>query len=391
MHCDADRLAALPRYLFVEIDRKRAAAQAAGRDVIDFGVGDPDQSTPDFILAAMEHAIRRPEWHRYPSGWGLPAFRRQVAAFLAERYGVSVDPQREVLTLIGSKEGLGHLPLAVVNPGQAVLVPDPGYPVYRAATVLAGGTPFSLPLTEQGGWLPDLGAVAPDTARAAVLLFLNYPNNPTGATATRAFFDEAVSFARRYDLLIAHDAAYSELYLGDERPPSILEIPGAREVAVEFHSLSKTFNMTGWRLGFAVGNADVLDALARVKSNLDSGVFSAIQAAGIAAYAGCDRPEIARLRATYTQRAEILCAGLRAGGFRVNQPTATFYVWAGVPAGHDSLSTATRLLDEADVVCIPGSGFGPSGEGYVRFALTVRAERTRAAVERLAKIKWQAA
>ena len=293
-----------------------------------------------------------------------------------------------MLTLIGSKEGLGHLPLALVNPGQAVLIPDPGYPVYRAATLFAGGVPQTLRLSPTGGWLPDFDAVEPDLARSAALLFLNYPNNPTAAVASREFYERAVRFARHYDLIIAQDAAYNEMYLTAEPPPSILEVPGAREVAVEFHSLSKTFNMTGWRIGFAAGNADVLAALARVKSNLDSGVFTAIQEAGIAAYAGIDRPEILELRATYRRRAEALCTGLRSIGFNVTPPTATFYVWAGVPDGNDAFGVANKLLDEAAVVCIPGIGFGPAGEGFVRFALTVHEDRIRTAVERLRALQW---
>ncbi len=383
-----ERLDQLPPYLFVDIDRRRRAALAAGRDVINFGVGDPDQPTPAFIVDAMTRAVNDPANHRYPHDLGTPAFREAAAAFMDERYGVRVDPQREILAVIGTKEGLGHLPLAVVDPGRTVLIPDPGYPVYRSATLFAGGVPWPMRLSEDHAWLPDLDGIPVEAAGAATLMFLNYPNNPTGAVASFEFYGRVVEFAQRRDLVVAHDAAYAEMYLGDTPPPSILQVPGGKDVAIEFHSLSKTFNMTGWRLGFAVGNAGVIAALARVKSNLDSGAFTAIQEAGIAALQGIGRPEVTQLRAMYRQRAEILCRGLRAGGFRVPDPQATFYIWARVPAGYDSLRAATRLLDEADVVCVPGIGFGPAGEGYVRFALTVDADRIEAAVARIQGLRW---
>ncbi len=384
----SDRLKALPAYLFAEIDRKKRAALAAGRDVIDFGVGDPDQPTHGFIIDRMAAAIRKPENHTYPLGGGTPAFRRQIAAFFRQRYGVELDPSRELLALIGSKEGIGHLPLAVVNPGQAVLVPSPGYPVYLAGTVFAGGQPYVMELTEAGGWLPDLERIPAEVARNAALMFLNYPNNPTGAVATLEFYERAVAFAKRYNLLIAQDAAYNELYLTDQRPPSILQAPGAREVAIEFHSASKTFNMTGWRIGFAAGNAEALSALAATKANLDSGAFAAVQEAACDAYANIDRPELHRMRELYRGRARILCEGLAKLGFAARPPLATFYVWAGVPAGYDSMTVCNRLLDEASVVGVPGIGFGPTGEGYVRFALNVAAERIQAALQRMAAIRW---
>lgn len=384
----ADRLTALPPYLFAEIDRKKRAALAAGRDVIDFGVGDPDRPTHDFILAEMDRAVRRPENHPYPLGGGKPDFRRRIAGFFQRRYGVALDPQREVLALIGSKEGIGHLPLAMVNPGQIVLIPSPGYPVYRAATIFAGGVPEILELRAENGWLPEFDAVPAAIADAAVLMFLNYPNNPTGAWAGRDFFARAVAFARAHDLVIAHDAAYNEMYLGEARPPSILEVSGARDVAIEFHSASKTFNMTGWRVGFAVGNADALAALARIKSNLDSGVFGAIQDVAALAYESIERDELADMRALYRRRAEQMAAGLRAVGFDAQPPKATFYLWARVPHGLDSMTVANRLLDEADVVGVPGIGFGPTAEGFVRFSLSVPAERMQMALERIKKLKW---
>ncbi|MBI5866072.1 MAG: aminotransferase class I/II-fold pyridoxal phosphate-dependent enzyme, partial [Planctomycetes bacterium] len=289
-----------------------------------------------------------PANHRYPHDVGSMDYRRQISAFFQRRYGVSLDPEREVLTLIGSKEGIGHLALAVVNPGDVVLVPDPGYPVYASGTLFAGGTSYSMPLREERGFLPDLDAIPSDVAKKAVLMHINYPNNPTGAVASRDFFANVVAFAKQHDLIVSQDAAYNEMYFDEsDRAPSILEIPGARDVAIEMHSLSKTFNMTGWRLGFAVGKADVLSALARIKANLDSGQFTAIQEAGAEAYEGIDRPEIHAARQTYAERARTMAAGLRDLGFRVATPRATFYVWAGTPRGLSATEVVTRLIDEA--------------------------------------------
>jgi len=383
----ADRLNALPPYLFLEIDRKKRAALAAGVDVIDLGVGDPDKPTPGFVVEAMQRAVADPANHRYPFDTGVPEFRRQTAAWFAQRFGVVLDWQTELITIIGSKEGLGHLPLAVLNPGDCALVPQPGYPVYSAATLFAGGMPFIMDLREERNWLPDLDAVPADIRRKARLMYLNYPNNPTAAVAPREFFEKAVAFARENDILIAQDAAYSELYYG-RRPMSILQIPGAKDVAIEFHSLSKTFNMTGWRLGFAVGNADALAALAKVKSNLDSGQFNAIQWAGVEAYRGIDRIEIRAMQDLYAERRDILVAGLQKIGCRVRRPEATFYVWGACPKGYDSMTFAARVLEEAAVVLIPGAGFGKAGEGYFRAALTTDADRIREAVARLAKLTF---
>lgn len=379
----AQRLGELPPYLFVEIDRGKRAALEAGRDVIDFGVGDPERPTYDFIIDRHKRAVEEPVHHRYPPGVGMAAFREAVGRFFHKRYGVDLNAGSEVLALIGSKEGLGHLPLAVLNPGEVALVPDPGYPVYHSATLFAGGIPHPMPLDRET-WLPDLAAIPRDVAARARLLFLNYPNNPTGAVASRSFFEEALAFAREHDLLVVQDAAYNEMYHeADDRPPSILELPGARDWAVELHSLSKTFNMTGWRVAFAVGNATALAALAKVKANVDSGVFGAVQEAAIAALDGSDHPQVLESRLTYGTRARVLAAGLRELGFAVREPRATFYVWAGVPNAKDSMAFAKRLLDEADIVCIPGIGFGPNGEGFVRFAMTVSLERIEEALERL--------
>jgi LL-diaminopimelate aminotransferase len=384
----SQRLAALPPYALAEIDRRKKAAVAAGRDVIDFGVGDPDQPTYPFIVEAMNVAMRKPARQKYPFGGGIPEFRRAIAEFFERRYGVALDPQREILALIGSKEGIAHLPLAVVNPGQPVLVPEPAYPAYHSGTIFAGGVPYVLKLSAERHWLPDLDAIPADVARQAPLLFLNYPNNPTGATATLDFFERAVAFGKRHDVLIAHDAAYNDLYLGEERPPSILQVTGARDCAVEFHSASKTFNMTGWRIGFAVGNADLIAALAAVKTNIDTGVFAAIQEVACVAYAGLDRPEVLAARREYRERAEMFCTALRGLGFDAQPPAATFYVWARVPQGQTCTTVCARLLEEANIVGVPGGSFGAAGTGYVRFSLSVPTERIRVAVDRMRGLKW---
>ena len=384
----SERLNALPPYLLADVDRKKRAALADDRDVIDFGVGDPAEPAYPFVVAALQRALKNPRRHKYELGGGLPEFRQHIAAFFESRYGVALDPQSEVLCLVGSKEGIAHLPLAVVNPGQTVLVPSPAYPAYWAATIFAGGKPHVVDLTEAGGWLPDFDAIPTAIAEQAVLMYLNYPNNPTGACADLELFRKAVDFARRYDIVLAQDAAYNDMYLGAEPPPSVLQVPGAKDVAIEFHSASKTFNMTGWRVGFVVGKPEVLAALKRIKSNVDSGVFGAIQEAAWEAYANIERPEIAAARAAYRERAELLCEALRTLGFRAEPPQATFYVWAGVPDGYDSVTMCNRLLDEADVVGVPGNGFGRTGEGYVRFSVSVPTERIRTAAQRMRALKW---
>ncbi len=381
----AKRLDALPPYLFVEIDRKKREAIAAGKDVIDLGVGDPDKPTPKFIIDRMARAIEDPRNHRYPFDEGVPAFREQAAEWLATRYDVRVDPNKEVIAAIGTKEAIGHLPLAIVDPGDYVLVPQPGYPVYQTATLLAGGIPYHVDLTEANNWLPDLAAIPEDVRRATSLLYLNYPNNPTAAIAPRDFYEGAVAFARKYGILIAQDAAYNEVFY-EQRPASILQIDGAKEVAIEFHSLSKTFNMTGWRIGFVAGNGDAIAALAKVKANLDSGQFNAIQWAGAEALANGDRVEVRAQQDIYRERRDILVDGLRQAGFRVRKPAATFYVWVACPDGWDSMALAGKLLEEVSVVAIPGVGFGKPGEGYLRAGLTLDTERIKEAVDRISRV-----
>lgn len=378
----ADRLSRLPQYLFAEIDRLKQEALRRGMDLINLGIGDPDLPTPPHIVRRLAAASVDPKNHQYPSYEGLLAFREAAAAWYQRRFGVRLDPATEVLTLIGSKEGIGHLPLAFVNPGDVVLVPSPGYPVFQAGTVFAGGTPVALPLRRETGYLADLRAVPREPLGRAKVLFLNYPHNPTGATASLEYFREAVAFSREHGLILCHDAAYSEIAFDGYRAPSILNVEGAQEVAIEYHSLSKTYNMTGWRIGFAVGNAEVLAGLGKIKTNLDSGVFQAIQEAGLEALTG-PQDCVAHHCKVYQERRDVLVDGLLRAGLEVERPKATFYVWIAVPPGTTSADFARRLLQEGGIVTTPGSGFGEHGEGYVRAALTVGVERIREAVRRI--------
>jgi LL-diaminopimelate aminotransferase len=382
----ADRLSQLPPYLFSEIDKAKRKAVEEGVDIINLGIGDPDIPTPDNIIRALCETAPNPENHRYPSYEGMLELRREFGLYMKRRFNVQLDPVSEVLTLIGSKEGIAHLPLAFVNPNDFVLIPDPGYPVYTASTVLAGGISYYFPLLADNHFLPDFDAIDPQIASRAKLLFLNYPNNPTAATATSDVFERAVEFARRHNVIICQDAAYCELSLDDNRPVSILEVPGAKDVSIEFHSLSKTYNMTGWRIGFAVGNREVISALGKIKTNVDSGVFQAIQYAGMAALR--TPPQIvANNVSIYRGRRDIMIDGLNSLGWHVPKPKATFYVWAQVPPGYTSSELCTTLLKNAGIVTTPGNGFGPNGEGYFRMALTVKKERLLEALERIKKIR----
>ncbi len=380
----ARRLKGLPPYLFAKLDELKRAEMAKGVDVIALGVGDPDEPTPKNILEAMHQAVDRPVNHQYPSYEGMPRFREAVARWYRTRFGVTLDPAGEVLSLIGSKEGIGHIPLAFVNPGEVVLVPDPGYPVYEISTLLAGGEPHYMPLTRENDFLPDLQAISQEVRERSRLMFLNYPNNPTAATAPREFFEAAVRFARDNGIIVCHDAAYTEMYFDGKRPRSFLEVDGAREVGVEFHSLSKTYNMTGWRVGFVVGAAPVVQGLGKIKTNVDSGIFQAIQEAGIEAMTG-DQSAVARMRTLYQERRDTLVAGLRAAGLHCDSPEATFYVWVDVPEGYTSASFSEFLLTRAGIAATPGNGFGQAGEGYIRFALTVPRQRLAEAAERIRK------
>lgn len=383
----AERIRTLPPYLFAAIDEMKQQAVARGVDIINLGIGDPDLPTPDPIVQRMREAVANPLHHQYPSSNGMLSFRTAVANWYARRFHVTADPTSEVVTLIGSKEGIGHIPMAFVDPGDIVLVPSPGYPVYPVATSFAGGTPWEMPLLKHNGFLPDLDAVPSHVAEKAKLMFLNSPNNPTAAIADTAFFERVIDFANRYRIIVCHDAAYSEIFYDGMRPPSFLETDGAMDVGIEFHSLSKTFNMTGWRLGFAVGRADVIAGLSQVKSNLDSGQFQAVQEAGMTALAADDQLT-AGLRAVYQERRDTLVAGLHTLGLQFDVPTATFYVWIEVPAGYSSASFTTHLLEQAGIVTTPGNGFGSPGEGYIRMALTTTKERLGEAVERMKQTGW---
>lgn len=378
----AERLRRLPPYLFKEIDRLKAELIAKGVDVINLGVGDPDLPTPQHIIERLQSTSERPENHQYPSYSGMNDFRVSVAGWYQRRFGVELDPLSEVLTLIGSKEGIAHLPLAFINPGDLALVPTPAYPVYHIATMFAGGESYFMPLVKENRFLPDLKAIPEDVARRAKLMFINYPNNPTGATADRDFYERVLDFARTYDIVVCHDAAYTEMAFDGYKPMSFMEIPGAKDYGIEFHSLSKTYNMTGWRLGFAVGNAQVLDGLGQIKSNIDSGAFNAIQWAGIAALEG-DQSCVAEMQRIYEERRDALMDGLRRVGLEPEPLKATFYVWCPTPKGYSSQDFTSLLLKEAGIVTTPGSGFGEPGEGYVRMALTVPKERIEEAVKRI--------
>ncbi len=383
----AQRLRDLPPYLFKEIDRRKAEALARGVNIIDLGIGDPDLPTPRHIVEALKRAAEEPPNHRYPTYAGMKTFRAAVARWYRERFEVELDPDTEVLALIGSKEGIAHFPLAFINPGDVALIPTPGYPVYHTATLFAGGESHYLPLVKERGFLPDLDAVPADKARRARVLFINYPNNPTSAVADPGFFARVVEFAREHEILVCHDAAYSEVAYDGFRPPSFLGTPGAKEVGIEFHSLSKTYNMTGWRVGFAVGQREAIEGLLAVKSNVDSGVFQAVQTAGVEALGG-DQSCVREMIETYTARRNVLVQGLKEAGFELETPRATFYLWVKVPEGHSSTKFASRLLDEAGLVVTPGNGFGAPGEGYFRLALTQPVERLEEAVARLRRLNF---
>jgi len=381
----ARRMLDLPPYLFAELDRKIAAKRAEGADVVSFGIGDPDFATPPHIIAAMKQALDDPVTHHYPSYAGTPELRAAIAAWMERRFGVRLDPVTQVLPIWGSKEGIAHLPLAAVDDGDVVLCADPGYPTYDVISRLVGATPVAVPVQRETGFIADLSRVSADAAARARLLWLNYPGNPTGATCDIDHLADAVGFCRRHEILLVHDAAYSEITYDGYRAPSVLEVPDAVDVAVELHSFSKTFNMTGWRIGWACGNADAIEALARLKTNLDSGIFTAIQRAAVAALDG-PMDFLEEQLATFAARRDRAVADLRDAGLDAWTPRGSFYLWVPVPDGETSTSFATRLLDEAAVVVAPGNGYGAYGEGYVRFALTLADDRIDEGLARIRKI-----
>jgi LL-diaminopimelate aminotransferase len=383
----AARLGLLPPYLFAELDRLKKEVAAKGVDVISLGIGDPDLPTPNHIISSIKHAADEPRNHRYPDYEGLLEYRQAASAWYKRRFGVEFNPQTEVCALIGSKEGIANFATAVVDPGDIVLIPDPGYPVYYSGCVFNGGEPYFLTLRKENRFKPDLNAIPAEVARRAKMIWLNYPNNPTGATVEVGFYKDAVAFCLKHNIILAHDNAYSEIAYDGYQAPSIFEVDGARECAVDFHSLSKTFSMTGWRAAFAVGNAALVGALGKVKTNMDSGVPQAIQEGSITALEGGDGDQLAAYCAIYKERRDLLVGALRAMGLACELPRATFYVWAEVPKGYTSVSFTERVLKEAGVAITPGSGFGKGGEGFVRFSLTVSSDRLKEAVERIKALR----
>jgi LL-diaminopimelate aminotransferase len=379
----SDRINSLPPYLFAAIDKAKQEAMKKGIDVINLSIGDPDLPTPCHIVDAMKKSLDNPNRQRYPSYEGMLSFRNAAANWIKKTMKVELDPEDEVLTLIGSKEGLAHVPLAFLNPGDISLVPDPAYPVYNIGSILAEGEPYKMPLHEDNDFLPDFDAVPSSIAKKAKLMFLNYPNNPTSSTVSLKFFDEVVDFANEYDIIVIHDNAYSEMTYDGYRAPSFLKADGAKDIGIEMHSLSKTYNMTGWRIGFAIGNKKIIAGLGKVKTNVDSGVFESVQEAGIAALTG-PQDCVHKMNMIYKERRDVLIKGLTNLGFDVKPPKATFYVWVHVKG--KSLDFTTRLLENAGIVATPGVGFGVSGEGYIRFALTQSVERINEAIERMCKI-----
>ncbi len=383
----AKRMSRIPPYLFAEIDRKVREKKAAGIDVISLGIGDPDLPTPGRIVSVAQEAVADPANHKYPSYLGLRELREAIADWYGGRFGVRLDPDSEVLPTLGSKDGISHVPFAFVDPGDAVLAPDPGYTPYATGAIMAEGEPHLLPLTPQNGWLPDLDAVPTDIRRRAKLLWLNYPNNPTAATAPDTFFEQAIAFCRENGIILCHDAPYSEIAFEGYRPPSLLQFPGAMELGLEFHSVSKTYNMTGWRLGWICGNADLVRAVGQLKTNLDSGIFQAVQWASVEALRGGEQDTKAA-NAVYYRRHQKVAEVLNRLGWDIRPPRATFYVWAPVPPGYDSIGFAAQVLDEAAVNLTPGVGFGPHGEGYFRLSVTTPDARLEEALGRLEKLTF---
>ncbi|MGB2630851.1 MAG: LL-diaminopimelate aminotransferase [Candidatus Omnitrophota bacterium] len=380
----AERLKKLPPYLFEEIDKAKQKAVDEGRPVIDLGVGDPDKPTPDFIIKKLHKASLDPSTHNYALNKGLRSLREAMASWYRSRFGIDLDPDTEVLPLLGSKEGIAHIPLAFINPDDEVLIPDPGYPPYNSGSIFAGAKVHRMPLLAENAFLPDLESIDAGTAGRCKLMHINYPNNPTGAVCDKGFYEKVAAFAEKYGIIVCSDAAYTEMSYDNYSPPSFLEVPGAKEVGIEFHSLSKTFNMTGWRVGMAVGNAKVLEGLAKVKSNIDSGIFTAIQLASIEALDHAKKVK-KELNQMYRDRRDTLVDGLNKAGWKVQKPLATFYIWAPVFGGYDSTGLAKALMEKADIVVTPGVGFGQHGEGYVRMAITRDKSKLEEAVRRIKK------
>lgn len=382
----SNRINALPPYLFSVIDESKGKMIAAGVDVIDLGVGDPDLPTHPHIVHSLREAVCDPKTHHYPSYTGMPEFRIAAAEWCEKYKGIELDPANEVLALIGSKEAIAHIPIAFINRGDVVLYTDPGYPVYKIGALFADGEPYPLHLKAENNFLPDLDSISEEVLQKAKLFFFNYPNNPTTATADMVFFDKVAKFCKKHDIIAVHDNAYSQITYDGYKSPSFLSAKGARDIGIELYSHSKTYNMAGWRLGFAVGNKALIQGLGKVKSNVDSGVFDAIQIAGIAAL-NFPQTHVEETNKIYEERRNALIEGLTAMGLEVKLPKATFYIWAPVPKGFSSINFAKLLLEEAGIVATPGVGFGEAGEGYIRFALTKPIERIKEAVERMKKLR----
>ncbi len=380
----SNRLKNIPPYVFAEIDKKRQAVAARGVDVINLGIGDPDQPTPKFIVEAAQKALDNPANHKYPPFGGMPEYKQTAAEWCNNRFKINIDPANEITSLIGSKEGIHNIIMAYVDPGDVALIPDPAYPVYRTSTILAGGMPHFMPLTPENDFIPDLDAIPEDVARKAKIMFLNYPNNPTAGVCDLKFFEKAVAYAKKYDILLVHDLAYSEMTFDGYVAPSIFEVPGAKEIAIELHSLSKTFNMTGWRVGFAIGNQQAVKALAQLKSNIDTDVFRAIQVAAIAAFKG-PRDHIDACNKLYIERRDIAVANFKKLGWNVKPNKATFYMWLPVPKGMTSAEFCTLMLEEAGIVVPPGTAYGPNGEGFFRMSLCTDKVRLQEAFTRMEK------
>jgi LL-diaminopimelate aminotransferase len=385
VHPGANRLNRIPPYLFAEIDRKVQEKKKAGVDVISLGIGDPDLPTPPRIVHVLQEAAADPANHRYASYFGLAELREAIASWYGHRSGVTLDPSTEILPTLGSKDGIAHVPLALVDPGDVVLAPDPGYTVYVTGALMAGAEPYIMPLTATNHWLPDLDAIPEDVARRARLMWLNYPNNPTAAVADRDFLERAVAFCRRHDIILCHDAPYSEIAFDGYRPLTLFEIPGAKEIGLEFHSLSKTFNMTGWRIGWVCGRADLVGLIGQLKTNIDSGIFQAVQWAAIEALNGGDQDTRAACD-VYARRHRLVADTFNDLGWKIKPPRATFYVWAPVPKGYDSIGFASHVLDEVGVNITPGVGFGAHGEGYFRLSVTAPDARLEEAMARMRKL-----
>lgn len=378
----ASRVAKVPPYLFARIDKKKEEARKKGLDLIDFSIGDPDIPTPEFIVKRMQEAVADPKNHRYPSYEGMLAYRKAVAEWYLKRFSVEVDPADEVVALIGSKEGIAHFPFAYLDEGDIALIPSPGYPVYKIMTLLAGGVPYIMPLLEENGFLPRFDTIPEEVLKKAKFMFINYPNNPTGAHAHDAFYEEAVALAKKYDFVLCHDAAYSEVTYDGFRARSVLEFDKEKRYSIEFHSLSKTYCMTGWRIGFAAGNREAVQNLGKLKTNIDSGAFDAVQWAAIEALTS-NQESVAAMRTVFQKRRDIIVDGLASIGIQVTRPLATFYIWAHVPEGYNSADFAEKLIEEKGIVVTPGSGFGDEGEGYFRISFTTGEDRIREAVERM--------